>query len=149
MLFHLAAITGIALLVLCLVSRVRSVKILQVNADQPLPPDRLHCYYCFEYEDDCISMENTSNIRGRECEIEEHYCRVKLLHTEGVLRTFERDCARECTPGCQTVMAHKKCQSCCSTNFCNSNNHGVRRATSATTFTTALVVSALMLISRR
>ncbi|CAG5128023.1 unnamed protein product [Candidula unifasciata] len=85
----------------------------------------LSCLFCFNGDatNDCMTLKNISNIPTKTCMQHEPYCKVRRLHKDGDLVTFDRYCASYCKPGCTDAARYLECVSCCNhKSECNVDN---------------------------
>lgn len=90
----------------------------------------LSCLFCFNGDatNDCMTLKNISNIPTKTCMQHEPYCKVRRLHKDGDLVTFDRYCASYCKPGCTDAARYLECVSCCNhKSQCNVDNEAPAR----------------------
>ncbi|GFR93393.1 structural maintenance of chromosomes protein 1A [Elysia marginata] len=102
----------------------------------------LSCFECHNGDNtDCIGMSDIHKIPTRKCFINEPYCKVRRLSTDGELTTFDRYCAKECTPGCREGGLYSECVSCCNhRSFCNMDNFAQTSHPKTSPFSTFLSI---------
>lgn len=137
--------------------------ICTAGAQKVVPKFNLTCWSCTKQTHgmNCITMQDTSLLEQRSCDITQTYCKVerRFVNKENAtyIDAFERGCDETCNAGCVSAGNSNRyvlgrCTSCCGESYCNVGS-GCPTMTAASmrilTTSAMLVLSCMRFFSKR